>query len=107
MAADAEAIARFADALFGGRVLKPASLREMVDFGSYGAIDYGLGVGSFRMQGRQLWGHGWAIPGYRSELWYLPRERATIVVLWNGDRIADPFISQAILEKVVAHLDQE
>jgi D-alanyl-D-alanine carboxypeptidase len=107
MASNAEAIARFADALFGGRVLKKTSLAQMVDFGGSGALDYGLGVGSFRLQRRQLWGHGGAIPGYRSELWYLPRERATIVVLWNGDRIADPFISQAILEKVVAHLDPE
>ena len=104
MAADARSLAIWADALFGGQVLKKASLDEMIDLRGTGEgfFEYGLGVmGVARPPWTEMVGHGGQIDGFQSEMWYLPNEDVTIVVLVNNDtfrlsRIVDDMLSVVI-----------
>ena len=104
MAADARSLAVWADALFGGQVLKEASLKEMTDLRGTDEVffEYGLGVmGEARPPWSQLVGHAGQIDGFQSEMWYLPNEDVTIVVLVNNDtfrlsRIVDDMLSVVI-----------
>ena len=84
--ASANDTARFGHALFSGHVLAPASLRAMVRFGEADYWDgYGLGVAHTEVHGHEVWGHGGRIPGFASELWYLPEERMTLAVVVNDE----------------------
>ena len=104
MAADARSLAVWADALFGGQVLKRASLKKMIDLRETGEafFDYGLGVmGAARPPWTEMVGHAGQIDGFQSEMWYLPNEDVTIVVLVNNDtfrlsRIVDDMLSVVI-----------
>lgn len=82
-------LAAFGDALFHGRLLGPGSLRQMVAEGPHHPrnSNYGLGVEIARPDYRTtLWGHGGALPGFRSGLWYAPEHDVTVVVLANDYR---------------------
>jgi D-alanyl-D-alanine carboxypeptidase len=84
--ASAQSTARFGHALFSGHALKPESLRAMVRFGEADYWDgYGLGVARSEVHAHEVWGHGGRIPGFASELWYLPRERMTLAVVVNDE----------------------
>ena len=69
-----------------GRVLGPASLREMARFrpGAFWEA-YGLGLARDSFEDRTMWGHGGDGLGSHTELWHLPRERLTLAVTWNDD----------------------
>ncbi len=74
----------FSDALFGGRLLKPESLRRML---APGLDDYGYGVWSRR---RTLAGRSWTVitrpgrvMGSRSQLLHMPEADLTIVMASN------------------------
>ena len=89
IAASALSVARFAHGLFGGELLRPASLAEMTRFDARG--DYGLGVMRVDTRGptsfvgnHVVWGHNGATIGYRSIMWYAPRERIAVAVLVNS-----------------------
>lgn len=89
IAASALSVARFAHGLFGGELLRPASLAEMTRFDGRG--DYGLGVMRVDTRGptsfvgnHVVWGHNGATIGYRSIMWYAPRERIAVAVLVNS-----------------------
>ena len=90
IAASALSVARFAHGLFGGELLRPASLAEMTRFDCRGH-DYGLGVMRVDTRGptsfvgnHVVWGHNGATIGYRSIMWYAPRERIAVAVLVNS-----------------------
>jgi D-alanyl-D-alanine carboxypeptidase len=93
-------LAAFGDALFRGRLLAPAPLRQMLAEGPHHArnSNYGLGVEISRPDYRTtVWGHGGALPGFRSALWYVPSRDIVVVVLTNDWR-ANP---QDLAELVV------
>jgi CubicO group peptidase (beta-lactamase class C family) len=72
---------RWTVALFGGKLLRPASLTKMttpVDSG----YAYGLAVGS--TDGRRRFSHGGSGAGFSSSLTYYPESQVTIVVLANA-----------------------
>jgi D-alanyl-D-alanine carboxypeptidase len=82
-------LAVFGDALFRGRLLAPATLRQMVTGGPHHPrnSNYGLGVEITRPDYRTtVWGHGGFTPGFRSALWYVPQNDLVIVVLANDSR---------------------
>ena len=98
-------LAAFGDALFHGRLLKPASVRHMVAEGPHHPhnSNYGLGVEISRPDYRTtLWGHGGALPGFRSGLWYAPQHDVTVVVLANDYRANPRDLAELILRAVVA-----
>jgi D-alanyl-D-alanine carboxypeptidase len=90
-------LAVWADALYGGAVLEPASLAEMVYFGD---DRYGLGVRRYRLDGRTVWGHSGSLRGFVAQLWYLPQYDVTIVAAMNRGRI-DPEVIAGRLGRVI------
>jgi D-alanyl-D-alanine carboxypeptidase len=88
MAGDVPSLARWGHELLGGRVLSPASLREMTEFHDIDWPEgYGLGLMRDSLHDSVLWGHAGDGLGSHSELWHAPRERLTIAVTWNDDMI--------------------
>ena len=100
IATDAPALARWADALYGGRILGAAALSEMLDFRLY---PYGLGVQRDLVGGLVAWGHDGDIGAFRSSLRYLDRMGISIAVLTNDSTI-DPATVVADLAAVAAVL---
>ena len=66
--------------LFGGRLLKPASLQKMI---TPFKDDYGCGLSITTVNGRKRIEHGGGIQGFNSELAYWPEEQMSVVVLAN------------------------
>ena len=80
----AEDLARWSDALFGGRILTRASLDEMLKFGKGG---YGLGVGYFRSAlagGVQAVGHMGGNIGTTASMVYSRKYGVSLVVMINA-----------------------
>jgi D-alanyl-D-alanine carboxypeptidase len=95
-------VARFSRALFGSRLVKPASLQAML---KPGLDDYGYGLWSysFKRGGKT---HGVAkrpgrIMGSNAMLYRLRDERITIVILANDNRADLDEFAQRIAEKLV------
>jgi D-alanyl-D-alanine carboxypeptidase len=83
-------LARWARALYGGRVLGAATQREMLTFVKaykYGlpTTTYGLGVSRVRFQGRISYGHTGALTGTRAAIRYFPKEKVAVAVLFNRE----------------------
>jgi D-alanyl-D-alanine carboxypeptidase len=98
-AGSVEAMARWADRLFAGKLLEPESLDEMTDFAPGSGLDaYGLGLERFEMHRREAWGHGGGMPGFRSRLTYLPKEGLTLVAVWNDDLIDQDRIPETLMK---------
>jgi CubicO group peptidase (beta-lactamase class C family) len=71
---------RWERALFGGKVLKDASLAAMT---TAGKGDYGLGVGVVQQSGVKVIQHGGGIEGFNTQLAYVPDRKITVIVLSN------------------------
>lgn len=83
-------LARWAAALYGGRVLSPESTAQMLTFRPRDA--YGLGTRTAVFRGRVAVGHLGGIRGFENAMWHFPAEGLTIVVLsdrgmWRTDRV--------------------
>jgi D-alanyl-D-alanine carboxypeptidase len=83
---DAIDLVRWGDALYGGAILRPASLAQMLDFNAHG---YGLGAEQYRVGGLQGYGHSGLLRGYTSLLVHLPESHLTLAVLATG-HLFDP-----------------
>jgi D-alanyl-D-alanine carboxypeptidase len=69
-------------ALMGGKVLKPASLKEMTTF--VGSGDYGIGISRTSVNGRTVWQHGGNIwGGYNSSMMFDSASGVVVCVLIN------------------------
>jgi CubicO group peptidase (beta-lactamase class C family) len=79
--ATASSVARFSDALFGGHILQPATLAEMMTPGPDGS--YGLGVFQYDYDGHSWEGHNGSFNGFESQSGYDFTRGLTIVVLTN------------------------
>jgi CubicO group peptidase (beta-lactamase class C family) len=80
-------------ALHGGRVLSPASYKEMTTAGvlSDGTpIRYGYGISVADLGGRRVVGHGGGINGFLSESQYYPDDDLIVVVLQNTNGAPNP-----------------
>lgn len=88
LAGDVPSLARWADELFGGRIVTRRSLRAMSRFHPGGPWPaYGLGLARRSIDGHDAWGHTGAGFGSHSEVWHLPRDGLTVAVAWNRDAI--------------------
>jgi D-alanyl-D-alanine carboxypeptidase len=88
LAGDVPSLARWGRELLGGHVLESSSLQEMQDIHQGGFwAGYGLGLAKWYVDDHDLWGHTGDGIGTHSELWYMPKERVTVVVAWNDDAI--------------------
>ena len=89
LAGDVPSLARWSHELLSGKILEPESLREMTRFRN-GAFwgGYGLGLARSTEGEHEIWGHGGAITGSITELWYLPSKNMTIAIAWNDDLLS-------------------
>ncbi|MFG3000491.1 serine hydrolase domain-containing protein [Streptomyces sp. NPDC048340] len=80
---DLQDLRSWARTLATGTLLTPATQAERLKTTPTGIPGAGYGLGIFDVQG---WiGHNGSLPGYESLTVYLPREKATMVVLLNTD----------------------
>jgi serine beta-lactamase-like protein LACTB len=89
MTSTVDDLAAFAEALHGGRLLKPETYRRMTT--SFRTTDgqktgYGFGLFIRASHGHTLYGHGGDIFGFHGELEADPAAKAVAVVLHNGDQ---------------------
>jgi CubicO group peptidase (beta-lactamase class C family) len=108
-------LARWADFLYGGRVLPKELYNQMIDFhrptpGEPLMSGYGLGIvelnGEF-FGGEQVWGHlGWQ-PGYMTAMLYFPDYSVSLVVMINdNNENSITFIGIGLWSVVKNHLNQ-
>jgi D-alanyl-D-alanine carboxypeptidase len=87
MISTAPDLTRFSEALFGGQLVTPATLNQMltfVDTPNSGTFNgYGLGIARLRGVPGEVYGHNGLTLGYRSNLWYSPAEEVSYVDLQN------------------------
>lgn len=113
---------RWHEALLGGKLLRPQSLRMMLSPGRLkdGRLasttapaspdgspppDYGFGIEVGTRHGRRMIGHGGAINGFNASLQTYPDQRTTIVLLANtggGAYTLAPTLADAVLDAAPA-----
>ena len=98
-------MARWVEALHGGRVLDAAMYRQMTRPAALSdgtPLRYGLGlVVADRLLGHRAYFHGGTFPGYMSYAVYLPERRLAVAVLTNT---TGPFSEDAIARNVLKGL---
>jgi D-alanyl-D-alanine carboxypeptidase len=105
VAASSIDIARWARALYGGRVLDSEGLALMLSgfdrvAGYEPSIPYGFGVQALKVNGLRTFGHSGRFIGFRTVVRYLPHHDVAIAVLTNQSR-ADPAIIVEALLRIV------
>jgi CubicO group peptidase (beta-lactamase class C family) len=80
-----EDLLRWEQGLFGGKLLSPASLREMTT--PY-KNDYAFGLLVHTVKGHKVIDHGGGIEGFNTMLAYYPADKLTVVVLGNENGTA-------------------
>src|SRR5215510_6066852 len=80
-----EDLLRWQQALFGGRILGPATLKEMTTPFKY---QYACGLEIHAMNGHAVLEHGGVIEGFDTRLAYYPDDKLTVVVLANSGGVA-------------------
>jgi D-alanyl-D-alanine carboxypeptidase len=91
VAGTAEDAARWAEALYGGHVLQPATLEAAIADVQRTAvhhprISYGLGVQVVRYGNQVTWGHSGTFTGFKLGIRWLPDQHVAIAVLTNQNR---------------------
>lgn len=108
-------LARWHEALLGGRVLKPATVARMIAPGRLtdgrlasaarapapgqpaGATsDYGLGISTSQRDGRRAIGHGGSINGFNAAVQTFPARRTTVVLLTNTGAGTAPLMNDLV-----------
>ncbi|MFL6336829.1 MAG: serine hydrolase [Pyrinomonadaceae bacterium] len=85
-ASTAEDLARWAQALYGGKVLRPETLEEMQRGAASGeGQNYGLGTQIYQTGWGKAYGHDGEFPGYLSDVRYYPRLKISVAVQVNAD----------------------
>jgi D-alanyl-D-alanine carboxypeptidase len=82
ISASAMDVLDFGTALFEGGLLSEGALAEMTSFQA-GAAGQGLGLIRTTREGREIWGHDGALPGFSAAFGYLPQERVIVVAMSN------------------------
>ena len=84
---------KFANALFGGKVVSAASLEKMMKMTN----GYGYGLFSVPFNGLTGYGHTGGIDGFTSALYHFPENKTTYVMLSNGSAFDNNRIAIAAL----------
>jgi CubicO group peptidase (beta-lactamase class C family) len=92
-------LARWDAALYGARVLTPASRDAMwtpVRLAGGGTYGYGFGWALDSLDGRRQVQHGGSLPGFRAYYARLPDDSLSVIVLTNGDGARPAVIASAV-----------
>lgn len=83
MYSSARDLLQWGEALYGGRVVRPATLAHMLAFGADG---YGLGTERIRLGEHVGYGHSGLLRGFTGVLVHLPDDDVTLVLIgtWQG-----------------------
>ncbi len=82
-----EHLALWANRLYSGRILQPASLRQMTTF--LEPQHYGLGIAREGEGDGAAWSHSGKAPGLHTEFWHQPAAGVTVFVVWSTDLYSD------------------
>jgi D-alanyl-D-alanine carboxypeptidase len=96
IASTAKDLSTWAAALYGGRVLDPASLTQMTTMLSAGS--YGLGTDVATFAGHRAYGHRGGLRGFEASMWYFPDEGVSLVLLSNQGN----WLTDEPMEKIAA-----
>jgi CubicO group peptidase (beta-lactamase class C family) len=88
-------LARWASALYGGKVLSPESLKQMT---TPGLGDYAMGLIVATQAGGPIIWHNGGIEGFHSYLGWRPQSRVTVVVLANDQGSPDEVIAGKLID---------
>ena len=102
MFSTAEDLVRFGEALFGGQILQPESLEEMLTFVDNGANGYGLGVIRYRPFGVDFIGHAGNTVGYSSFMVCSDERGICVAALVNENARPTHEIVFALIERILA-----
>lgn len=105
IAGDAIDAARWAAALYGGKVISPELVDEAVADVQRTArfrprIPYGLGVQAVTYDGRIVWGHTGSFVGVRNAMRWIPERQIAVVVLTNQSRYDAAALSRELVDIV-------
>ncbi len=94
-------LARWARSLFGGRVLRDATLAEMLaPLSSFDPKEqYGLGASIYRTPWGTGYGHTGYMTGYRSAMLYLPRYDLSVALQTNTDYLVSAGVAHHLEEE--------
>lgn len=108
MVSSASDLAAWAKALYGGGVLSKELFGDMTDAAvptQQSGVSYGLGV--FELGASvaydNAYGHGGDIPGFHTQMWYLPKEQLALAATVNSDDGSPNPITAAVLTQLVPH----
>jgi D-alanyl-D-alanine carboxypeptidase len=112
----AEDLARWAEVLYSGHVLKKESFDQMINFhrptpGEPFLSGYGLGTAELKgesFEGERVWGHlGWQ-PGYMTAMLYFPDHSVSLVVMINdNNENCITYIAVNLWNIIKNHLSQQ
>ncbi len=95
LVSNTEDLMRFGSALFGGKLLQPATLDQMLTFvegiPSNSFSGYGLGIARLKTLEGTFYGHTGLTLGFRSSLWYSPETQIIYADLQNTRRFNNLF----------------
>ena len=86
-------LARFVEALYGGRLLSQSSLETMLTI----TDGYGMGVFKTELLGRTAYTHDGKIDGFNAVYYYFPGERITYVMLSNAENYDLPLLHRRLI----------
>jgi CubicO group peptidase (beta-lactamase class C family) len=104
LAASSRDVARFANALLGGRLLEAKALSQMTQIGPG---DYGFGMRGRSFGGRSWLGHRGYFGGFEAENWTDPSRQVTIAVATNLQIAGGAPISTAIWTAIARAYDRQ
>jgi D-alanyl-D-alanine carboxypeptidase len=95
LVSNAADLVKFTEALFGGKLLKPETLEQMLTFvepiQSNAFSGYGLGIARLKTTEGLFYGHTGLTLGFRSSVWYSPTEQVIYADLQNTRRYNNLF----------------
>jgi CubicO group peptidase (beta-lactamase class C family)/enterochelin esterase-like enzyme len=103
LAASSLDLARFANALLGGRLVSSRSLRQMTHLGRG---HYGLGIRGRRFDGHFWLGHAGVFGGFAAEDWSDPRRQLTIAAAANLQQIGGGLVSTELWKAIARAYDR-
>ncbi len=81
-------LAQWAKKLYGGDVLPPAAMEQMLTGVETGEnFTYGLGVFIWHSDFGVLYGHSGFVPGYHSVMVYVPKYKLAVALQFNCDKV--------------------
>jgi D-alanyl-D-alanine carboxypeptidase len=109
-ASTARDLAHWAQALYGGEILRPEYLAAMIDADGTTAlkstIPYGYGTQIVEIDGHRTLGHSGRLLGFRSAIRYLPDQGVSIAVVTNQSRTDPAAIVRSMLRIALTPVDE-